>query len=101
MSVSATSKLSYSALNSSGTKQKQKNLIMGVIENFTNTPFYMENKGLTRRQVKVITGLAVNAVTGRVNELVESGALVESPDKIRCPTTGRLVGLVCLPEGDL
>ena len=94
--VAPTSKLAYSELNSSGTKLKQKNLILETIEELE---LYYE-EGMTRRQLVEYTRLEVNAISARVNELVADGLLVEN-GKVKCSTTGRLVGLVGLPGGDL
>lgn len=45
---------------------------------------------LTRSEIAERTGLPINTVAGRVNELMKAGMLAELPP-VRCPETGRMV----------
>ena len=56
-----------------------------------------ERKDMTRREIKDATGIEINAVAGRVNALLEQGALVECEPR-KCSVTGRMVHPVRIPQ---
>ena len=56
---------------------------------------YMKGKGaMTRREIATALDMETGTVAGRVNSLVESGALVESENLFRCSISGRRVHTV-------
>ena len=59
---------------------------------------HIASKGpLTRQEVSHETGVAINAVCGRVKELLDAGLLVE-PRKRVCSVSGKQAGEVSVPE---
>ena len=85
MTVTKTSKQAYDELVSSGKAATQRGIILNAM--------LRQYRGLTRRELSTVSGLEINAVCGRVNELVKNGALKEDRE-VRCPTTGKTVSLV-------
>ena len=59
---------------------------------------FMERHQLprNRREIALITGIPINAVTGRVNALLENGELIEEHFATD-PVTGQRVGYVEVP----
>lgn len=59
-------------------------------------------RDLTRREIEHLTGIAINAVSGRVNTLVKLGHLAELP-KRKCGVSGRSAHPVTIPptQGEL
>lgn len=55
-----------------------------------------EGKDYTRNELVCMTLLPINAVTGRVNELVHELSLLEEGEKRKCSVTGNKVGTVRL-----
>ena len=93
-----TSKESYSQHVSSGNKQRQRALILEEISaQSSGFDYLFQGGGLTRRQISNITGIELGATAGRVNLLIKDGLLVDK-GTVKCSTTGRMVGLVGLPE---
>jgi len=95
--VAHTSKAAYSQHVSSGNKQYQRQAIMREIEFSKDLHTYYFQGGLTRRQIAFITNFELGATAGRVNLLIKDGLLVDK-GTVKCSTTGRMVGLVGLPE---
>ncbi len=60
--------------------------------------YFMESHQLprNRREISIMTGITINAVTGRVNALIENGDLIEEHYCVD-PVTNRRVGYVELP----
>lgn len=59
--------------------------------------FMRAGKDYTRAELSRISGLMINAVTGRVNELLKDGKLEEQEDeKRRCNVTGYTAKVVRL-----
>lgn len=54
--------------------------------------------GLTLREIQKVTGMDINAVSGRVNGLKELGHVVECARR-HCPVTGKYVTPVRLARG--
>ncbi len=92
-----TSKESYSQHVSSGNKLRQRQAIMDKVEFFMTFGMYQKQGGVTRRQLANATDIELGATAGRVNKLVADGLLVDK-GAAKCSTTGRMVGLVGLPE---
>jgi hypothetical protein len=63
------SKSAYEELQSYFPKQRAK--VMATVVNFVG--------GLTRQEIADLSGLSINSVCGRVNELINEGALIEQP----------------------
>lgn len=91
------SKESYSQHVSSGNKQRQRQVIMDKVEYFMSFGKYKNEGGVTRRLLSTSTGFELGATAGRVNLLIKDGLLVDK-GTVKCYTTGRMVGLVGLPE---
>ena len=53
---------------------------------------------MTRRQIASFLHMETSSVSGRVNELVEAGELVELDELRPCPETGRRVTWLAHPE---
>ena len=85
--VTQTSIASYDALRTSGFKGQHATILNRM----------QPGKPYSRRQIAMQTGLETSAVAGRVNELLEAGALVVC-GTLRCPITGRTVEVVRIAE---
>ncbi|KKL59362.1 hypothetical protein LCGC14_2216150 [marine sediment metagenome] len=81
--ISYTSLTAYRESVLDGTVTAQHGKIMRVFYKFRGVL-------LNRRQVSELTDLKINAVTGRVRSLIDSGLLEVGPEK-RDPITGRKV----------
>ena len=79
-----TSRIAYKQIIEEGTMNSQKEHIVMYVHDFA------QNNGLSLREICKGTGLDINAVSGRVNELKKNGN-IEECDKRRCRITGRLV----------
>lgn len=91
--TASTSKAAYSEHVSSGNKQRQREVIMDVIEDLQG--YYVD--GMTRRRIAWLCEFELGATAGRVNKLIKDGLLVDK-GTVKCSTTGKTVGLVGLPE---
>ena len=91
MSVTDTSKAAYTDLKESGTLSKQQFLILDK----------MRYGGVyTRKELQRAAGLEINAISGRVNELVKAGYIGVVAGKVLCSITKRLVeGIVITKRG--
>jgi hypothetical protein len=58
----------------------------------------LHGRALTRRELEHSTGLRPNQISGRVRELLDSGALREECTPVRCSVTGNAVKRVYVPE---
>jgi len=90
--ITETSKLAYKQINEEGVSGKQKNVIMEAIKNHCNKEQY-DGKGVSLQEIKKITGIEINAVSGRVNDLKKEGFL-ETIEKRKCSETERLISPV-------
>ena len=82
MSISTTSINAYTDIKNDGTTATQKNIILDALDDAA--------KPLSAREIKELTGLEINAVSGRINDLKKDGLLVEA-EKRKCSITHRLV----------
>ena len=80
-----TSISAYAAHHYSGSLSAQQSKIMNCL--------YDNPQGLTRRQIREITGIESGSVCGRTKELETLGQVVERI-QVTCKTTGRPVWLV-------
>jgi hypothetical protein len=72
-------------------------MIIRMIEKSSHFKHLKEQGGVTRREIAWLTNFELGATAGRVNKLVKDGLLVDK-GTVKCSTTGRMVGLVGLPE---
>jgi len=80
MSVQTTSKIAYSEISSEGIRSKQSDKVLGAVS----------QKGSSLKEISRDTGIEINAVSGRVNELRKRGYLTNAPRR-KCSITGRLI----------
>ena len=80
-----TSRIAYREINENGTLMSQKDIIFSAINMITDKDFGISLKELSRQ-----TGLEINAVAGRVNELKKEEFIKEC-NKRKCRITGRLI----------
>ena len=85
--VRSTSKEAYAELKEEGTLGKQEETILAAMKNEWN---------YSLQEISQLTGIAINAVSGRVNGLKKKGFVVEC-DKRKCALTGRNITPVMLP----
>lgn len=90
MAVSTTSVGSYRELVRSGNATNQQFLIINAMQ---------QGVSYSRREIARMTGLEINAVCGRVDELIKAGAVVECPARLD-PVTRRRVQTVELNTGE-
>jgi len=83
--VAKTSKMAYEELVASGKASTQRAVILKTLLDHPN--------GYTRRELSRVTGLEINAVCGRVNEILKYGWADDSME-VACPTTRKLVTVV-------
>ncbi len=89
MSVKDTSIIAYQDITDSGAALTQKQRVYQAIK---------ASGPLTRQELAKLTGLAINAICGRVNELLKEGVVLEH-DSRRCRVTGRLAHPVSVTSG--
>ena len=75
-----TSKLAYREIQEDGTSTNQKDTILRAVE----------MNGSSLKEISEVTGIEINAVSGRVNDLKKEGRL-EHTAKRKCSITGRLI----------
>jgi len=81
--IKDTSRLAYREIQEEGTSCNQKEVILKAVS--------MEGSSL--KEISQETGIEINAVSGRVNDLKKEGRL-ETIAKRRCRVTGRLISPV-------
>jgi len=85
-----TSKLAYKQINEEGISESQKKTILSVVHRvFLN----QVKRDISLREISFRTGIDINAVSGRVNELKKDGKL-QTTVKRKCTITDRLVAPV-------
>jgi len=85
--VRETSQIAYRSITNSGVLGSQQNQIIHFLRyNKTHDPTW----NFTRKEISKILNIEINAIAGRVNELVKSGEVVED-ERRRCSHTQRLV----------
>ena len=77
-----TSIMAYNELKGSGKQPKQKDIILNVLRDSI--------KPLSLQEICNKTGMAINSVSGRVNDLKKENRVVESK-KRKCSVTRKLV----------
>ena len=80
--IRETSIIAYNELKTKGKQPKQKDIILNVLK---------ENvRPLSLQEICNKTGMAINSVSGRVNDLKKENRVVESK-KRKCTVTRKLV----------
>ena len=79
--VRSTSKEAYAELKEEGTLGKQEETILAAMKNGWN---------YSLQEISQLTGIAINAVSGRVNGLKKKGFVLEC-DKRPCSITGKSI----------
>ena len=79
--VRSTSKEAYAELKEEGTLGKQEETILAAMKNEWN---------YSLQEISQLTGIAINAVSGRVNGLKKKGFVLEC-DKRKCSITGKSI----------
>lgn len=79
--VRSTSKEAYAELKEEGTLGKQEETILAAMKNEWN---------YSLQEISQLTGIAINAVSGRVNGLKKKGFVLEC-DKRPCSITGKSI----------
>ena len=82
-----TSRVAYKEINEDGTAKSQTKIILDLVNALSNVD---KSFGLSLREIARQTGLEINAVSGRVNELKKDD-LVKECTKRRCRITGRFI----------
>ena len=91
-----TSRLAYKQINEEGTSESQKETILSVVHRAFLNPV---KRGISLREISLRTGIDINAVSGRVNDLKKDGKL-QTTVKRKCTITDRLIAPV-IPTQDL
>ena len=71
--IRTTSRVAYEDLKMSGKRLTQKERIVRVLKE-KETP-------MSRKEISVMTGIEINAVSGRVNDLIKDGKLKEASSR--------------------
>jgi hypothetical protein len=82
-----TSLSAYSEMKEHGKATKQTEFILSKLEH---------GRDYTLREIQALTGLEINVVSGRVNDIKKDGLLQHSALKRKCTVTGKLVQPVLL-----
>jgi|TARA_R110001599_G_C12026677_1_gene639593 AraC-like DNA-binding protein len=89
MTTTQTSRLAYKEINEEGTSRNQKDRILDMV-NRDNT-----GNGMSLREISAFTGIEINAVSGRVNDLKNERKL-KTINKRKCSLSKRLISPVML-----
>ena len=85
--VRETSMIAYRSITNSGMLGSQQNQIIHFLRfNKVQNPDW----NFTRKEISKILDIEINAISGRVNELIKSGEIVEDERRL-CSHTNRLV----------
>lgn len=87
-----TSLEAYTDLKSNGKSSRQVDLILSKLSH---------GQDYTLREIQQLTGLEINSVAGRVNDIKKLGELEHTTFKRRCSITGKLVQPVKLAAKQL
>ena len=85
--VRTTSKIAYKEINEDNTISNQAEFIYRIVKDTCDDGHY---ENLSLKEIKSLTNIDINAVSGRVNELKKEGKLKED-EKRYCNITGRLI----------
>ena len=91
MPVTTTSRIAYKDINESGLSKNQKDTIYDIV-NGDNT-----GKGMSLKEISAFSGIEINAVSGRVNDLKKDNRL-ETTTKRKCRITNRLINPVIVKD---
>ncbi len=80
--VRDTSRIAYNDLKATGKQPKQKDIILNVLRDSTNP--------MSLQEICNKTGFAINAVSGRVNDLKKANQVVEA-EKRKCTVTCKTI----------
>ena len=80
--VRTTSIISYDELKGNGKQPKQKDIIFGVLKKNVSP--------MSLQEICNKTGMAINSVSGRVNDLKKANQVVEAP-KRKCSVTCKTI----------
>lgn len=91
--VRGASLAAYRDMSDTGKLGKQAQTILGAMR---------AGRDYSLQELSRLTGIAINAISGRCNDLKKLGLLVEAAGR-KCSITGRTVHPVCLPtaQGNL
>ncbi|MAG27435.1 hypothetical protein CMI47_18030 [Candidatus Pacearchaeota archaeon] len=89
MAVETTSKIAYLEINTDGTARTQKKVILEAVRHH----YELHGEGMSLKEIVLLTGYEINAVSGRVNDLKKL-KLLETIEKRKCSVTGRLIAPV-------
>lgn len=78
--IRETSRRAFREIQEDGTSSNQKELILNAVQ----------MGGSSLKEISQVTGIEINAVSGRVNDLKKEGRLEHAP-KRRCSITNRLI----------
>lgn len=87
MSVRESSISAYHDLRDTGKLGKQAQIILCAMK---------AGRDYSLQELSRLTGIAINAVSGRCNDMKKLGAIAEANAR-KCSITGRTVHPVCLP----
>lgn len=74
MKIRQTSLLAYEQIHADNTAQTQKQQVLQTVRNYA--------EGLTRNEIAGLLCIRINAVCGRVNQLLKDGLLYEDGKRI-------------------
>jgi predicted transcriptional regulator len=80
--VRTTSRIAYNDLKATGKQPKQKDIILNVLRNSINP--------MSLQEICNKTGMAINSVSGRVNDLKKANQVVEA-EKRKCSVTCKTI----------
>ena len=95
--IRKTSKNAYEYNKKSGISGSQKRELFDLVGRMTNG---MSGRGVTLKELSRESGLEINAVSGRINDLKKEGMIVEC-SKRKCSITNRTVVPVSIGDGDV
>ena len=92
-----TSKAAYEHNKESGITGSQKKKLHSLVDRLTKNN---RRFGITLKEISRESGLEINAVSGRINDLKKEGMIAEC-DKRKCSITNRTVIPVTIGNGDV
>lgn len=93
--VALTSRIAYLQIHAEGVTSNQKEIIYQAVVNYCE----IYEDGISNRELSKRTGIELNSVCGRVNELKDDN-LLKTIDKRHCKISKRLVSPVVLKTED-
>ena len=86
MAVRQTSLYAYEIITNDGTKRSQKEKILNLLQ--------MNPDGLTREEIRDISGIMYSSVCGRINALIKEGKAYENEQHKRINNSGKIAYVV-------